>query len=139
MTLRLPGSGVFLLGLLLSLGAVGPQGAWAVDDLTPREVALLAELEATLAGQQRQLDVQREALTQTTDPAARQALQATIDAIQQDIAELTRLRDALQAPVPSVVSPSSPAAQAADTLQRQWDKQERTAETIHDDRPPTSP
>lgn len=104
-------------------------------DLTPEEVDVLTALDAALAGQRRALDAQLNALTQTSDPTARQTLQSAIDAIQHDIAELTTLRDELQAPAP----PLPPAAEAAATAQRQLEQRERTIETIHDDRPPPDP
>ena len=135
-------STAFVASVLLWSMAFNVHGAQAesagAQDFTAEEVTVLAELEATLASQHHELDAQLEALIHTTDPAARQTLQTTIDSIQHDIAELTRLRDELQAPVSSILPPITPAAKAAETLQRQLDKQERRSETIHDDRPPPS-
>lgn len=129
------------LAVCVTLSAVGSSGAQgaAHDDLTPEEVEVLAALEATLVSQQRELDATLNALTQTTDPAARAALQSASDALQYDIAELTKLRDELQAPLPPIEPHLTPAAQAADALHQQLDHQERKVETIHDNRPAPSP
>lgn len=117
--------------------SAAPQQLADSADLTADEVAILTQLDAALSQRQTLLDQQLTTLSTTTDAAAKQALQRQVEQLQSEIKELTHLKEELLAPIPPEAI--SPATQAADTLHRQLEEQERKVETIHDNRPAPSP
>ncbi len=96
------------------------------------DAALLQEMAASIRTQQQELERQWSALALATDPDVKRRLQAQVETLQADIRELTRLKQALLAPLPS--GADSAAVQAADALERHLDRQQQREELILNDR-----